>query len=181
MDLGCPLPQRVLLEFRHLLPLDNEALVDHAIPVIMPGVPGIKPASAHYRVQEACQPVRRVVSAELHHDAGGKAVGQNTVHLPAGFLQIPDRFLVIFLRGQFLRPPGDAFYPEHLPRPALEPIFPLKAGRRGVKDAVLDIVGGRAAHGEEGQPANFEDLPTHKMDHMGADIVDLHAVPGVNR
>lgn len=25
----------VLLEFRHLLPLDNEALVDHAIPVIL--------------------------------------------------------------------------------------------------------------------------------------------------
>ena len=108
-------------------------------------------------------------------------MGQNTVHLPAGFLQIPDRFLVIFLRRQFLRPPGDAFYPEHLLRPALEPIFPLKAGRRGVKDTVLDIVGGRAANGEEGQPANFEDLSTHKMDHMGADIVDLPAVPGVNR
>lgn len=45
----------------------------------------------------------------------------------------------------------------------------------------LDIVGGRAAHSEEDQPAKFENLSTHKMDHMRADIVNLPAVLGVNR
>ena len=42
-------------------------------------------------------------------------------------------------------------------------------------------MGGRAAHGEEGQSADLEDLPPHQVDHMRPDIVDLPAVPGVNR
>ena len=68
-------------------------------------------------------------------------------------------------------------YPEHLSCPAFEPVFTLEVGRRRVKDAVLDVVGGGAAHGEEGRAIDLEDLPAHQVEHMGSDIADFPALP----
>ena len=108
-------------------------------------------------------------------------MGQDTVYPPVDPFQISDGLLIFLIRGQFLGPPGDTLYPEHLPCPSLEPIFLFKIGGRRVKDSILDIMGGCAAHREEGQSADLKDLPPHQVDHMRPDIVDLPAVPGVNR
>ena len=129
------------------------------------------------RLEEICQPVRGVVPVQLLLDTGGSAVGQDTVRPPVDPFQISDGLLIFLIRGQFLGPPGDTLYPEHLPCPSLEPIFLFKIGGRGVKDSILDIMGGCAAHREEGQSADLKDLPPHQVDHMRPDIVDLPAVP----
>ncbi len=78
-------------QFHHLLPLDDETVVDHFVLMIMPQEPAIEPAPFHYRLEEIRQPVGSVVFVEFGLDAGGSAVGQDAIHLPAGPFQVPDR------------------------------------------------------------------------------------------
>ena len=122
------------LQFHHLFPLDDEAVIHHTVPMVVTQEPVIELAPPLDHLEEVRQPVRGVVSIQLLLDAGGGAVGQDAVHPPVNPFQVPDRLLVFLLRGQFLGPPGDAFHPEHLPCPSLEPIFQFKIGGRRIKD-----------------------------------------------
>ena len=142
--------------------------------------PAIELAPPLDHLEEVRQPVRGVALIQLLLDAGGGAVGQDAVHSPVDPLQVPDGLLVFLLRGHLLGPPGDALHPEYLPCPALEPVFLLEAGGRRIEDAVLDIVGGSAAHGEEGDSTDLEYLPAHQVEHMGANIVDFPSLPLVD-
>ena len=99
------------------------------------------------------------------------------VRLPPGPVQRLYRSGILRVRRQLLRPPRDALYPEHLPCPALEPVFPLEIGGRRVEDAVLYIMRGGAAHGEEGDAADPENLSPHEVNHMRADEVNVSAMP----
>ena len=177
MQFQAVMPRLLPLQFHHLFPLDDEAVILHAVPVVVAQkpVPELTPPLDH--LEEIRQPVGGIVSVQLLLDTGGSAVGQNTVHFPAGLFQILYRLLVLRVGGQLLGPPGDALHPEHLPCPALEPIFPLEIGGRRVEDAVLYIMRGGAAHGEEGDAADLEDLSPHEVNHMRADIVDFPAMP----
>ena len=116
----------LVFQLHHLLALDDDAVVDHPVLMIVAQEPVIEPASIYDRLEEIREPVGGVALVQLLHDAGGSAVGQDAVHLLVDTFQIPDRLRVLLIRGQFLRPPGDALYPEHLPCPALEPVFLLK-------------------------------------------------------
>ena len=165
------------MQLHHLLPLNDEAVVHYAVPMVVPQKPVIELRHPLDCLEEIRQPVRGVVPVQLLLDTGGSTVGQDAVHPPVDLFQVPDRLLIFLIRRQFLGPPGNAFYSEHLPCPALEPIFLFKIGGRWIKNTVLDIMGGGAAHREEGQSADLEDLPPHQVDHMRPDIVDLPAVP----
>ena len=168
------------LQLHHLFPLDDEAVIHHAVPVVMAQEPVIELAPPLDHLEEVRQPVRGVALIQLLLDAGGGAVGQDAVHSPVDPLQVPDGLLVFLLRGNLLGPPGDALHPEYLPCPALEPVFLLEAGGRRIEDAVLDVVGGSAAHGEEGYSVDLEDLPTHQVEDVGPDIVDFPTLPLVD-
>ena len=142
------MPLLLPLQFHHLFPLDDEAVIHHAVPVVVAQEPAIELAPPLDHLEEICQPIRGVASIQLLLDAGGGAVGQNAVHPPVDPFQVHDCLLIFLLRGQLLGPPGDTLHPEYLPRPALEPVFPLKVRGRLVENAILNIVGGSAAHGE---------------------------------
>ena len=64
------------------------------------------------------------------------------------------------------------------PQPA-EPPREVRGLR--VQDAVLHIVGGCAAHGEEAVPVQQEDLPSHQVKDMGPDGLCPAAVPVFHR
>ena len=145
--------------------------------MVMPEEPVGELAPLFHCFQEVRQLVRSVAGVELFDDTAGGAVGQDAVHRPACPLQIRQR-LVVFLRaGQFLRPPGHALHPKHGPQPPHQPILPLKVRIGWVQDAVLDIVGGRAAHSEPGQTAEGEDLFPHEMKDMLPHHMNTSAVP----
>ena len=171
------MPSSLPVQFHHLFPLDDEAVIHHAVPVVVAQEPVIELAPPLDHLEEVRQPVRGVVSIQLLLDAGGGAVGQDAVYFPVDPFQVPDGFLIFLLRGQLLGPPGDTLHPEYLPCPALEPVFPLKVGGRRIEDAVLDVVGGSAAHGEEGNSTDLEDLPAHQVEYMGPDVVDFSSLP----
>ena len=175
------MPRLLPLQFHHLFPPDDEAVILHAVPVVVAQepVPELTPPLDH--LEEIRQPVGGVVSVQFLLDAGGSAVCQNTVHLPAGLFQILYRLFILRVGGQLLGPPGDPFHPEHLPCPALEPVFPLEIGGCRVEDAVLYIMRGGAAHGEEADAADLEDLSPHEVNHMRADKVDFPSMPVMDR
>ena len=58
-----------------------------------------------YLLQEVREPVRLVVAASHEGDAGGSAVGDDVVHLPADRVEVSPRLGVFFIGGKLLRPP----------------------------------------------------------------------------
>lgn len=108
-------------------------------------------------------------------------MGQGTVHPPADPVQVGNGLGVLGLAGHFLRPPGSALYPEGLPCPPLEPVFHFKVRGGRVKDAVLNVMGGRSAHGEPGQPTELIDLSAHQMEDVFPHRVDPAAAPPLLR
>ena len=58
-----------------------------------------------YLLQEIREPVRLVVAAPHEGDAGGSAVGDDVVHLPADRVKVSLRFGIFLIGGQLLRPP----------------------------------------------------------------------------
>ena len=145
--------------------------------MVMPEEPPGEVAPLPDRFQKVRQSVRPVVRIELFDDTAGGAVGQNTVHRPVCPLQICQGLAVFLRAGQFFRPPGHALHPEHGPQPAHQPILPLEVRVGGVQDAVLDVVGGRAAHGEPGEAAEGEDLSPHQVQDVFPHHMDPTAVP----
>ena len=58
-----------------------------------------------YLLQEVRESVRLVVAAPHEGDAGGSAVGDDVVHLPADRVEVLPRLGVFLIGGQLLRPP----------------------------------------------------------------------------
>ena len=60
-------------------------------------------------------------------------------------------------------------------------VFSLKVGIFQAEDAVLNVVGGRPAHGEEGAAGQLKYLPPHQVEHVGPDGLHPAAVPVLYR
>ena len=91
------MPSSLPLQFHHLLPLDDEAVIHHTVPVVVAQEPVIELAPPLDHPEEVRQSVWGVVLIQLLLDAGGGAVGQDAVHPPVDPFQVPDRLLIFLL------------------------------------------------------------------------------------
>ena len=73
--------------------------------MIMAEQPVVVFCSFPYLLQEIREPIRLVVTASHEGDAGGGAVGDDVVHLPADRVEVSPCLGVFFIGGKFLRPP----------------------------------------------------------------------------
>ena len=134
-----------------------------------------------YLLQEVREPVRLVVAASHEGDAGGSAVGDDVVHLPADRVKASPRFGVFLIGGQLLRPPRDVVDAVSRSWLALEHREPsLKIRGIRLQNPILNIVAFCTAHGEEAVTLQLEDLTAHQVQNMGANTVYLAAVPIVH-
>lgn len=79
--------------------------VNGSVVVVMAEQPAVVFCSFPYLLQEVCEPVRLVVAASHEGDAGGGAVGDDVIYLPADRVKAVPCFGVFFVGGQLLRPP----------------------------------------------------------------------------
>lgn len=100
-----------------------------------------------------------------------------TQSAPPGPLQVGLSLGVLHFAGHLLGLPGVPQYPEAGTHPPQHPVPPLEVRGGGVEDAVLNIVGGRAAHGEPGEPVDDVYLSPHQMEDMGPHLVNPAAAP----
>ena len=75
--------------------------------VVVAEQPVVVFCSFPYLLQEIREPIRLVVAAPHEGDAGGSAVGDDVVHLPADRVEASPRLGVFLIGRQFLRPPRD--------------------------------------------------------------------------
>jgi len=100
--------------------------------VIMAEQPVVVSCSFPYLLQEVRETIRLVVAAPREGDAGGGAVGDDVVHLPADRVKASLRFIIFYIGGQLLDPPRDMV--DAVPRSGLalehrEPSFKIRGIR----------------------------------------------------
>ena len=133
-------------------------------------------------LQEIREPVRLVVAAPHEGDAGGSAVGDDVVHLPADRVKVSPRLGVFFIRGQLLRPPRDVVDAVSRSWFALEHHEPsLKIRGVRLQNPILNIAAFCAAYGEEAVALQLEDLAAHQVQHVRPNAMHLAAAPLRNR
>ena len=118
------------------------------------------------------------MAAPHEGDAGGSAVGDDVVHLPANRVEVSPCLGVFFIGGKLLRPPRDVV--DAVPRSGLtlehrEPSPKIRGVR--LQNPILNIVAFCAAHGEEAVTLQLEDLAAHQVQHMRSNAMYLAAVP----
>ena len=134
-----------------------------------------------YLLQEVRESVRLVVTGPHEGDAGGSAVGDDVVHLPADRVEASPRLGVFLIGRQFLRPPRDVVDAVSRSGLALEHHEPsLKIRGIRLQNPILDVVAFCAAHGEEAAALQLEDLAARQVQNMGTNTVYLAAVPIVH-
>ena len=152
--------------------------VNGSVVVVMAEQPAVVFCSFPYLLQEVCEPVRLVVAAPHEGDAGGSAVGDDVVHLPADRVELSPRLGVFLIGGQLLRPPRDVVDAVSRSWLALEHREPsLKIRGIRLQNPILDVVAFCAAHGKEAVTIQLKDLPAHQVQNMGTNAVYLAAVP----
>ena len=129
-------------------------------------------------LQEIREPVRLVVTGPHEGDAGGSAVGDDVVPLPADRVEASPRLGIFLIGGQLLRPPRNMV--DAVPRSGLalehhEPSLKIRGIR--LQNPILDIMAFGTAHGEEAAALQLEDLAAHQVQNMGTNAVYLAAVP----
>ena len=105
-------------------------------------------------------------------------MSDDVVRLPTAPIQIPSGFSVFLIGGHFLLPPGDVVDAES--RSRLSPQhqeLALKIWIVQLQNTIFNVVAPGSAHGEEAVSLQFKDLPAHQVQNMGANAVDLSAVP----
>ena len=162
----------------HLLPEQDEAVVDDFVIVVMSKQPVVELGPFFDFLQEAGQVVVNISTVSQYvHDAVWGAVCDHIVHLIVNAFQAVPSFLILGFIGKLLFPPGVVVDPESGAHSAKGPVLFFVIGCFGVQNTVLDIMASGTAHGEEGIPLQIKDLPAHQMDHMRTDSLDLSAVP----
>ena len=156
--------------------------VNGSVVVVMAEQPAVVFCSFPYLLQEVCEPVRLVVAAPHEGDAGGSAVGDDVVHLPADRVELSPRLGVFLIGGQFLCPPRNVV--DSVPRSWLaperhEPLLKIRGIR--LQNPILDVVAFCAAHGKEAVTIQLKDLPAHQVQNMGTNAMHLASVPLRNR
>ena len=125
------------------------------------------------------------MAAPHEGDAGGRAVGNDVIHLPADRVEVSPRLGVFLIGWQFLRPPRnvvDAVSRSGLALEHHEPSLKIRGIR--LQNPILDVVAFCAAHGKEAAALQLEDLTAHQVQHMRSNAMHLAAAPlryGVSR
>lgn len=146
--------------------------------VIVAEQPVIVFCSFPYILQEVREPIRLVVAAAHEGDAGGGAVGDDVVHLPADRVEASPCLGVFLIGWQFLRPPRnvvDAVSRSWLALEHHEPSLKIRGIR--LQNSILDVMAFCAAQREEAVTIQLEDLTSHQVQHTGANAMYLAAVP----
>ena len=156
--------------------------VNGSVVVVVAEQPVVVSCSFPYLLQEVREPVRLVVAASHEGDAGGSAVGDDVVHLPADRVEVSPRLGIFLIGGQLLRPPRDVVDAVSRSWFALEHREPsLKIRGIRLQNPILDVVAFCAAHGEEAAALQLEDLAARQVQHMRTNTVYLATVPIVHR
>lgn len=167
-----------LHHLHHLLPEQNEAVVDDPVVVVMSEQPVVELGSLSDILQEVGQVVVNISTVPQYvHDAAWGTVGDHIVHLIVNAFQIAPSFFILGLAGKLLFPPGVMVDPETGAHSSESPILFFKIRCFGIQNTIINIVTPGAAHGEEGISLQVEDLTTHQMDHMGPNALDFSTVP----
>ena len=82
------------LQIHHLFPLDDKAVIHHAVPMVVAQEPVTELTPPLDHLEEVRQTIWGVVSIQLLLDTGGSAVGQDAVHPPVDPFQVPDGLLI---------------------------------------------------------------------------------------
>ena len=156
--------------------------INGSVVVVVAEQPVVVSCSFPHLLQKVREPVRLVVAVSHEGDAGGGAVGDDVVHLPADRVEASPRFGIFLIGGQLLRPPRDVVDAVSRSWFALEHREPsLKIRGIRLQNSILDVVAFCAAHGEEAVTLQLEDLAAHQVQNMGTNAVYLTAVPLRNR
>ena len=159
--------------------------IDGSVVVVVAEQPVVVFCSFPYLLQKVREPVRLVVAASREGDAGGSAVGNDVVHLPADRVEASPCLGVFLIGGQLLRPPRnmvDAVSRSWLALERHDPLLKFRGIR--LQNPILNIVAFCAAHGEEAVTLQLEDLAAHQVQHMRSNAMYLAAAPlryGVSR
>ena len=95
----------VLQDLHDLLPEQDVLFVNGFVVMIMAEQPVVVFCSFPYLLQEVREPVCLVVAAPHEGDAGGSAVGDDVVHLPADRIEVSPCLGVFFIGGKLPHPP----------------------------------------------------------------------------
>lgn len=135
----------------HLLPEQDEAVIDNFAVVVMSEQPVMKSGSLFDFFQEVGQVVVNIAAISQYvHDAVWGAVCDHIVHLIVNAFQAVPSFLILGFIGKLLFPPGSVVDPESGAHSAKGPVLFFVIGCFGVQDTVLDIMASGTAHGKEG-------------------------------
>ena len=97
--------------------------------------------STIYHLQEISERTRFVVAVHGQYDACGGTVGNYVVCSPACLIRCLQGSKMFLIRGQPLRPPGSAQYPDPVPAAALQgPLLGMEVRIRRIQDLVLHSV-----------------------------------------
>lgn len=177
-SISCASLWPVLHHLHHLLPEQNEAVIDDFVVVVMSEQPVVELRLFSDFLQEVGQVVVDISAVSQYvNDAAWGAVGDHIVHLIVNAFQIAPSFFILGLTGKLLFPPGAMVDPEAGAHSSESPILFFKIRHIGVQNTIVNIVTPGAAHGEEGISLQVKDLPAHQMDHMGPNALDFPAVP----
>ena len=88
-----------------MLPQQDVLFINGFVVVVMAEQPVVVFCSFLHLLQEVREPIRLVVAASHEGDAGGSAVGDDVVHLPADRVEASPRLGVFLIGGKLLRPP----------------------------------------------------------------------------
>ena len=152
--------------------------INGPVVVVMAEQPVVVFCSFPYILQEVREPICLVVTGLHEGNAGGGAVCDDVVHLPADRIKASPRLGVFLIGWQLLRPLGnvvDAVSRSWLALERHEPSLKIRGIR--LQNPILDVVAFCAAHGEEAVSFQLEDLTAHQVQHMRTNAVYLAAVP----
>lgn len=104
-------------------------------------------------------------------------MGDNVIHRVIDLFQTTLGFFVLHRTGELLLPPGVVVDPEPGTYSTKRPVLLLKIRGEGIQDSILNVMNPGPAHGEEGVTLKRKHLPTHQVDYMGPDALNLPAAP----
>lgn len=144
----------------HLLPEQDEAVVNDFVVVVMSEQPVVELGSFFDFLQEAGQVVVNISTVSQYvHDAVWGAVCDHIVHLIVNTLQTALGFLIFRLAGKLLLPPGSVVDPEAGAHSAKSPVLFFKIRRFGIQNAILDVVAPGTAMVKKEYPCRSKTCP----------------------
>lgn len=108
-------------------------------------------------------------------------MGDDIICIPAISLQAGPCGPILLLAGQRFFPPRAGVHPVQCSAVIKHSAFPFELRIIRFQDAAADIVAASAAHREEDLTLDIVDLSTQQVDHRGADMLNVFAMPVLRR